>query len=538
MPDRDLQIRRRADRSFRREQQKAKPESFGSFIGWSIFLILLVALVAVCWMGTYYVFGHPEEPTSYSILKRLNKIEQPRRFVDTAAPRGEFLTGDQLLERFQGMRDSELERESAEMLRDYIRNYENTSRRVAYLTGRFNILDSWQLTNDDIFQSGVVALAQDTDNSKVLIEHIFTAEPRMVEMLHRSMLTGLDIPIKRTYDLSAVINVRRLADGRMVFTAIPLHYPSYTSTSGPGGFSLEPPTALNVGAGLPILDKERIAEADERYTMYLRRTGQAPASQLAALGLPGAASPSANAAAAPANELIRVQPAVSLAGDPPAPDTTAAPDQLPPTPETPVAAAPTPDGVEPVVADRVERAVPVSPVTLEPIAEDTPPAPSPSPTPAPTPEPTPEVPLQPFQQASPSPTPRATPAQAAVASTAGGRWQTYSPGQMPRGRLLGVRETQQMADRGTGGERVYLQGNFVVTASGQNRAVLRSQGGGPLGIGGTQNIRVIVDFPAGSNPPGEGSSVSRGADRPFLITDIKRTADGQVNVHVREITTD
>lgn len=525
MPDRQINIRNRGDsRSFRREEAKPKKDSFASLIGWSIFLILLIALVALCWLGTYYVFGHPEEPTSYAILKKLNKIDQPRRFVDTAAPKGEFLSGNQLFERYEKMSDSELRRESAGLLRDFLWNYKNTSRSTPYIIGRFNILNSYELTSSDFFTSGVVALAQDTDNPKVLLEHVFTAESRMVPMLHRSLLTGLDIPIKRTYDLSAVINIRRLPDGRIVFTAIPLHYPSYTATSGPGGFALEPPGTLNVEGSLPIIQGERIAEADERYAMYRRKAGLSPHDPLTSANTPGqpAAAPVA------ANELIRVQPAVAVNPNVSAPLLASA--ELPK--QEPVMVAPE---VEP----RVEAAVPVA-VTpeLPPAAvEVLPPEPSPSPTP--TPEPTPEVELKPFQEATPTPTPKpaATPA-AAVASTSGGRWQTYKPGQMPRGRLLNVRETQQMADQGTTGERVYLQGNFVVTASGQNRAVLRSQGGGPLGIGGASNTRIIVEFPSGARSPGEGSSVSRGSDRPFLITDVKKTADGQINVFVREVTTD
>ncbi|MFY8217203.1 MAG: hypothetical protein ACOVMP_11460 [Chthoniobacterales bacterium] len=526
MPDRQLNIRKRGDdRSFRRKEVAEKKDTFASAIGWTIFMLLLVALVALCWLGTYYVFGHPEEPTSYALLKKLNKIEQPRRFVDTAAPRGEFLTGNQLFERYDAMRDPELRRESSALLRDFLWNYKNTSKPTPYIIGRFNILDSYELTPSDFFTSGVVALAQDTDNPKVLLEHIFTAEERMVPMLHRSLLTGLDIPIKRTYDLSAVINIRRLEDGRLVFTAIPLHYPSYTAASGPGGFALEPPSRLNVEASLPIIQGERIKDADARYAMYRRKAGLID-DPTAAVAMPG--QPNV-AAAPPADALIRVQPAVPVN----APTANAQPT---PTPMM----APVPLEPEP----RVEAAIPVAMNTLPPApAEVTPPEPTPTPAPSPeatpTPTPTPEVELKPFQSPSPSPTPKpaATPAQA-VASTAGGRWQTYKPGQMPRGRLMNVKETQQIADQGTPSERVYLQGNFVVTASGQNRAVLRSQGGGPLGIGGAANTRIIVEFPSGAKAPGEGASVSRGSDRPFLITDVKKTADGQINVFVREVTSD
>ncbi len=120
-----------------------------------------------------------------------------------------------------------------------------------------------------------------------------------------------------------------------------------------------------------------------------------------------------------------------------------------------------------------------------------------------------------------------------------GNWPTYSPGQMPRGRLSNIPDMGDLAGRGLAGERIYLQGNFVVTAAGQNRAVLRANNGlsETLGIGGkTANTRIIVEYPSGTKPPTEGATFSRDSRRPFLITDVKKGADGQVNVYVREIT--
>ena len=80
----------------------------------------------------------------------------------------------------------------------------------------------------------------------------------------------------------------------------------------------------------------------------------------------------------------------------------------------------------------------------------------------------------------------------------------------------------------------YLSGDFQVSAAGQNasgqkRAVLRGQRG-------QQNIRVIVDFPAGAAPPTEGQPITRDDQRPFQITSVETGADGQINVYVREIT--
>jgi hypothetical protein len=100
---------------------------------------------------------------------------------------------------------------------------------------------------------------------------------------------------------------------------------------------------------------------------------------------------------------------------------------------------------------------------------------------------------------------------------------------MPRGRLLGVSDVATIAKRGTGGERMYLQGNFEVTAAGNDRAVLRA----PRRAG---NVRVIVQYPEGMSAPSDGSAVARDARRPFQIMDVREGSAGQINVYVREVT--
>ncbi|MEA3186269.1 MAG: hypothetical protein QOD99_99 [Chthoniobacter sp.] len=119
----------------------------------------------------------------------------------------------------------------------------------------------------------------------------------------------------------------------------------------------------------------------------------------------------------------------------------------------------------------------------------------------------------------------------------GGSWRVYPAGQMPRGRVVEPDEAPQLAERGVGGERIYLRGQFVVTASGESRVVLRPQGGAPASSRpGQTATRVIVEYPSGSQPPVEGATVSRDETRAFQVTDVRRGADGQVNVYAREVT--
>ena len=108
---------------------------------------------------------------------------------------------------------------------------------------------------------------------------------------------------------------------------------------------------------------------------------------------------------------------------------------------------------------------------------------------------------------------------------------------MPRGSLLTPTESEDLVKNGVGHERHYLRGRFTVTASGNGKAVLRPQGAlAGLPIGQSSRIRVIVEFPAGAEPPAEGNTVARDALRPFQITSVKRGDDGVINVYAREVT--
>ena len=154
---------------------------------------------------------------------------------------------------------------------------------------------------------------------------------------------------------------------------------------------------------------------------------------------------------------------------------------------------------------------------------------------APIPVPTPllrspsGVALTPFLQAAPAP----------VLANNGASWRTYAPGQMPRGRVIDPSDAAPLATTGLGGGRLYLRGSFVVTASEENRAVLRPQEGALTSVfrPGAGATRVIVQYPDGYQPPAEGPTFSRDVDRPFMITDVRRDRDGQIDVYVREITT-
>jgi len=481
---------------------------------WTVFILLLTGFAMACWLGSFYIFGHPENPRSYQILEKLHKLDPPKRFEITQAPPGEFLTPQKLFARYNSFPPLRLKAENDELLRMYIQNYQGTKRLVPYIVGQFTILDSHVLTSSDLYPSGVAAVAEATDYPQVLLEHVYTAEGKDVVSLKTMLKTGLIVKLAKTLDLAAIVHIQRLDNGSLQFTAVPLLYGSYALKDGQGTFSLQPPPRINVAAGLPIVRGQELDQTLQVYAEYQREN--TPISS--ALDQPMATPASS---VAPGSELVRVNanpaPDISLPMRLPKGKGHASPAPVPAIAMGAPATTPATGGSQPLLAQNN-------------------PAPQPLDTPAPAiAAPTPDTrppgsaPLTPFLQSAPEP----------VITNNGASWRTYAPGQMPRGRVIQTSDAAPLADSGLGGERLYLRGDFVVTASEENRAILRPQTNALSSLlrPGNAGTRVIVQYPAGVEPPVEGSTFARDGSRPFMITDVRRGDDGSINLYVREITT-
>lgn len=515
-----------AEDFFGYDDEQSAPKKRDNLFIWTVFILLLIGVVFACWLGSFYVFGHPEEPKAYRLLQKIKPLPPPIRFEVTAAPPGEFLSPQKLFERFGKYTRLELERENATLLRDYLKNYRETKRLVPYVTGRFNIIETRALGPQDFFNTGVVSLAQSADYPQVLIEHLYTAPAANVPALTQMLQRGLDMNIKRTDDCAAVLNAERLPDGKLKFTVLSVLYGTYGVKQGTGMFSLEPPREIHIEAGLPIIRAEAAAGSLKAYADYRRkRSAAGPAPGLAA-----------NSPAAPAGpELVRVDTSEPGTAVPDRGLPTATPIPVPPraTPRpiastTPAAKPPTfamattprpvPEPVVPVATPvPVERAEPLRRPEMPPIARTEPPRVAPS-----------GVPLQPFNAPAAEVVARPDPVRA---PSTGATWRTYPPGQAPPARTLTPEDAGALASRGVIDEPLYLRGSFRVTATGTNRAVLRDSS-----TPDEQSPRILAEYPAGFVPPTEKEIIVRDGSRPFQIYDVRRGADGVITIYVREIT--
>jgi hypothetical protein len=532
---------------FQYEQPYTRPRRRRiNYFAWTVAILLLTGAAFAAWLLSFYIFGQPERPDSYHVLQKLHKVDPPKRFELTAAPAGEFLSAKQLYDRYINMGSAVLARTNSELARNYIRNFQQVRGLVPYLVGRYVVMEARELGPGDIFTSGMVALTSAVDNGEVLMEHVYPADAQALPLMKQTLTPGLEIKLERTHDLSAAIHAERLSDGRIMITAVPLIYGTYTVTHGTGTFSLDPPLSLNLEAGWPLFKEQGRLKAEMHYTQF-RRGGAGPQGQAPLTGLTQSGTPPP-----PQNALVRVEPAkpvepitvaqaapktgsATTKATPPSKHGKLAKNQRPTPTTAPSAAA----AQAPVVAQQSAPAA-GSPAVA---AAQTPPPPPPS---AATKAPVTIAVASPPPAAAAAAAPAVAAAQSppadssgmALASTAGGgNWKTFPPGRMPLGRLIASSDLKDLADRGIVGERVYLKGQFVVNFSDANRAVLRPRtrlASAMLHLGGS-STRIIVEFPAGYTPPAQGTVVSRDEARPLEITEVRKQEDGQLNVFAREI---
>ena len=468
---------------------------------WTIFLLLLLATAFATWIGVYVVFGQPELPISYKILRKFKRLEAPQRFRVNVAPQGEFLSAEKLYNRYNAMNPVALREANRQMERSYLRNYPISPQLAAYITGRFTIMKSYELAPTDFFPSGVVALASSDDFPRLLIEHVYPASASIAPLIQRNLQTGMDIELRRTYELTTVLHATKLPDGHVLLTVVPLNYGSYIFKGTSGGFTLEPPPTLNVAAPWPLLPEERRREANEAFInarqslglgplLTKKKDGEKPA-EAALKGVDAPIEPETTPTPAPSP--VRV-----AAATPPPPKLPPGRDvKKPPGPvaaaatPAPSVAAPTPAMVA-AAGTPIPRAVAVSPSEVRRPVTPPPPtvlrsAPSTG---------AGGVSLQPFLGA---------PANAGGATNAGANarsWQTYPAGRAPAGKAIRVADIAGLSKRGgvSADQPLYLNGQFVVRAVGENKttgvknAVLRA-------TGSESNVRVIVAFPAERSLP-------------------------------------
>ena len=68
-----------ADDLFDYDEDDEAPGKRDHLFVWTVFILLLIGLAFACWLGSFYIFGHPEQARNYRILQKVKKIEPPKQ---------------------------------------------------------------------------------------------------------------------------------------------------------------------------------------------------------------------------------------------------------------------------------------------------------------------------------------------------------------------------------------------------------------------------------------------------------------------------
>lgn len=483
------------------DQASAGRNNGNRFFIWSVVLILMTGLCFASWLGSFYVVNHPENPRCYRILKKFKRVEPPKRFPVTDAPRGDFLTAAKLVERYGKLGKLELVRENELLMRHYLMNYRDASRRVPYVAGRFQVVQSFALGEGDWLPSGAVAVAQAESLPQMLVEFVFPAASESVPAIRETVALGTDIALQRSHDLWAVIHVERRTDGRMQFTVVPLPYGGWQLKTGEGSFTLQSPEelqrehglSLNLEAGLPVVRDPRLAAALVEHKEFRRKMLARGGEDQAALSGP---------------ELVRYEP----------PDVEGVENAATGNDTAKNASASETSGV--TSAQNVKRAHVARPI--------------------PTPAPAVPLPPRPIVRSKPAPIigaqpqePAPQPAPAVAAAVSPDANAKVVP------RTLTTAEASTLVDRFKPDQPALLGGDFVVTGVLGRRVALRASeslrdpNADPARPGSSAAL-IVVEYPAGVPIPEKDSTLTRDAEQGFLIRDVIRGRNGQITIVVNE----
>jgi hypothetical protein len=239
----------------------AVKQADGGMFWWTISIIVLMAMAAVSWIGSIYIFTHPEKPFNYRLLSRIHRLEEIKQFNEKDMPKGKNLMPPDLFQRFFPFTQENLVNHNEHLRRSYLTNYRSRDEKPYFVRGRFRVIHARPLTKDDVFPCGMVvrAVAVNDDGKEyrnVIVEYVLpTAKPPVGMELAAGDMLDIDSRKSKKRLHAVAVNVHRLNEDVLVFTVVPLMYGEHLLDSAKHlVLTAEPPGVLNMSGRFPITD--------------------------------------------------------------------------------------------------------------------------------------------------------------------------------------------------------------------------------------------------------------------------------------------
>lgn len=230
-----------------------------AYFWWFLANTLALCFAVLSWAVCLNVFGNPENPRNYGILKKLGRLPELKRYTVLDVPNGNALAPGELYGKYFGLDEEKRGKLNDLLLRNYMRNFEKTLL-LTYVEGEYQVAAIRRLGAGDFLSPGFAIRAQamvkpddftGAVGFPVVIEYLF---PTADENAASRFSTGDVLEVSKNPNCAAVIHVSKtVADEEpaLQLTVAPIAYGPYR-VGKDRSFSIEPPEEMRPGAGLPI----------------------------------------------------------------------------------------------------------------------------------------------------------------------------------------------------------------------------------------------------------------------------------------------
>lgn len=228
------------------------------FFWWLLANALALCFAIISWAVCLHIFGSPEIPRNYNILRKLGRVEELKRYTVLDAPNGNAMGPQELYRRFFEGKD--LERVNSLLMRNYLTNFDRPLM-LTYIEGEYEVEEVRVMTEEDFFNPGFVmrarALVKPDDFTAaapypVMIEYVFPSKDAEAAGLYRK---GDLLTVRKSPNCAAIVHVGHLMedDEKVLYlTVIPIAYGPY-QVGEDNLFNIEPPELLRPQAGFPVI---------------------------------------------------------------------------------------------------------------------------------------------------------------------------------------------------------------------------------------------------------------------------------------------
>ncbi len=229
-----------------------------AYFWWLLANALALCFAVMSWAVCLDVFGNPEVPRNYEILRKLKRLPVFKRYVITDVPNGNSLTAKELYQKFFGYTEDQTKHANALLIRNYISNFDRLLF-LTYIEGEYQIRGIRELKSKDFLSPGIViraqALVKPDDFTKplpypVFIDYIL---PTKDTANKEALKVGDTMVIKKSPHCAAVIHVGKIiesGDQALILSVVPIAY-GIQQLGNEAYFSVEPPTEIRPAAKLP-----------------------------------------------------------------------------------------------------------------------------------------------------------------------------------------------------------------------------------------------------------------------------------------------